>query len=83
MKENKGQKDKKADPEVEILLAEVLKKKGITKYAFARHYLNTLPNAVIPFFKPGHNPHIRTLAKWARALGVPVSDLFRVKPESK
>jgi len=58
-----------------LKLDEVRKKKGITKYAFAKA-LELEPSNVQPFFKPGYNPKLKTMSEWAAALGCKISDLF-------
>jgi hypothetical protein len=62
--------------EVRITLDTVLQKKGITKYAFAKNYLKSKPNVLSAVQKPGHDPKLSTLVKWAKLLECDVNELF-------
>jgi transcriptional regulator with XRE-family HTH domain len=59
-----------------LLLASVLKKKKISKYRFAK-LLGMKPYAVFRYFRPGYDPKLSTLAKWAKVLGVRIRDLYK------
>ena len=66
-----------------LILDKVLKKNGVTKYAFAMA-LDLKPPNVQPFFREGYNPKLNTLAEWAVALDCKISDLFdesKAKPK--
>lgn len=57
-----------------IRLAEVLKQKKMTKYKFAK-LLGAETSNVSKYFKPGYDPKLSTLSKWADVIGVSVKDL--------
>jgi transcriptional regulator with XRE-family HTH domain len=57
-------------------LAQVLKKKQITKYKFAALLRTNYAN-VFRHFRPGANPTLKTLNLWAKVLGVKVRDLLK------
>lgn len=59
-----------------LILASVLKKKKISKYRFAK-LLGQDYNSVFRYFRPGYDPKLSTLAKWADVLGVRIRDLFK------
>jgi len=56
-------------------LAKILKQKKITKYRFAKLVAVEYSNAV-KYFKPGYDPRLSTLERWAKALNVSVKDLI-------
>lgn len=58
-----------------VSLARVLKKKNMTKYAFAKA-LGTDNSNVAKYFKAGYDPRLSTIEKWAKALDVSVKDLI-------
>jgi transcriptional regulator with XRE-family HTH domain len=59
-----------------LILAEVLKKHGLSKRQFAirlgAHY-----HSVFQFFKPNYNPTFKTMKRWADAIGCKVRDLIK------
>jgi len=58
-----------------IRLAKILKEKDLTKYRFAK--LVGMTSSNLPkIFKPGYDPKLSTLEKWAKALDVSVNDLI-------
>lgn len=59
-----------------LILGEVLKKKGWSKRRFAKA-LEIEYNNVFRLFRPGVDPHLSALAKYAKILGVRVRDLIR------
>jgi len=58
-----------------VILEKVLKRKGLSKRQFAKR-LRMDPKHVSRLCRPSYNPTIRTLAKWARAIGCRVRDLI-------
>ena len=58
-----------------LLLDEILKKKKISKRQFAKA-LKIEYSAVFRYFRPGYDPKLSTLEKWANALGVEIRDLI-------
>jgi transcriptional regulator with XRE-family HTH domain len=58
-----------------LLLDKVLKKKKISKRQFAKR-LGIDYASVFRFFRPGYDPKLSTLEKWAVALDVRIKDLF-------
>lgn len=60
----------------ELILAEILKKKRISKRKFAKLIRYEYRN-VFRFFKEDYDPKLSTLTLWAEALNVPVCDLIR------
>jgi len=59
-----------------LLLAAILKKKGISKRQFAKRLSMEYDN-VFRFFRPGYDPKLSVLEKWAKVLGVRMRDLFK------
>lgn len=59
-----------------VLLGQVLKKKKITKYEFAKR-LGMPYRHVFRLFGPKVDPKLSTLSKWSKALGVKIKDLYR------
>ena len=59
-----------------IRLAEILKQKKITKYRFAK-LVGVEATNVTKYFKPGYDPKLSTLDRWAKALEVSVRDLVQ------
>jgi len=57
-----------------LILAEVLKKKGLSKRQFAKRLGKDYP-AVFRYFREGYDPKLSTLEDWARALNCRVRDL--------
>jgi DNA-binding XRE family transcriptional regulator len=64
---------------LKITLDDVLKKKGITGYKFAKEYLKVQPNSLTPIRKEGYDPKLSTLIRWAKILNCDVNDLFEVE----
>lgn len=58
-----------------IVLAKILKKKGLSKYRFAQ-LLGQPAYTVYPYFSKDFNPTLRTLEKIARALKVAIHELI-------
>ena len=58
-----------------VSLAKVLKQKKITKYRFAK-LIGVETSNVAKYFRPGYDPRLSTLEKWATALKVSVKDLI-------
>jgi site-specific DNA-adenine methylase len=59
----------------ELLLAEVLKKKKVSKRKFAK-MIKTHYREIFRYCEPGYDPKLSTLEKWAKALNVRIRDLF-------
>lgn len=59
-----------------VILDEVLKRKQISKRAFAR-LLGIEEKNVWRLFGPAVDPKLSTLTRWAKVLGVRVRDLIR------
>lgn len=57
-----------------LILAEVLKKKGLSKRQFAKRLGKDYP-AVFRYFREGYDPKLSTLEDWAKALNCRVRDL--------
>lgn len=75
----KASKTIKKGEDVRITLDDVLKKRGMTGYAFAKKALGAQPNALTPIRKPGYDPKLSTLVKWAKLLDCDVNDLFEAE----
>lgn len=58
-----------------VALLKVLKKKNLTKYAFAK-LLGVPTSNTARYFKADYDPRLTTLEKWAKALDVSVKDLI-------
>lgn len=58
-----------------LALAKALKKKNMSKNAFAKA-LGVEKTRVRKYFKGGINPTLKTLNKWATAIGAKVRDLL-------
>lgn len=58
-----------------LRLAEALKRKKVSKRQFAKR-LGLSYNNVFRFFRDGYDPKLSMLGKWAKALGVKISDLY-------
>jgi transcriptional regulator with XRE-family HTH domain len=58
-----------------LILAPLLKKKGLSKRKFAK-LLNIDYPSVFRYFRDGYDPKLSTLELWAKALGVRVRDLI-------
>lgn len=59
-----------------LLLAQVLKRKGVSKRQFAKTLGVRYDNA-FRFFREGYDPKLSMLEKWAKTLGVRIRDLFK------
>lgn len=59
-----------------VALAKILKKKGLSKYKFAQLIGMQDRSNLVRCFKPGYDPRLSTLEKWAKALDVSVKDLI-------
>lgn len=59
-----------------LILGEVLKKRKLSKRQFAKR-LGAHYHSVFQFFRPGYNPTLKTLERWAKAIGCKVRDLIR------
>ena len=59
-----------------ILLEKILEKKGLSKRKFAKQMGIHYP-AVFRFFRPGYDPKLSTLEKWAKVLNVRIKDLVQ------
>ena len=57
-----------------LVLAEVLKKKGLSKRQFAKRLGKDYPG-VFRYFREGYDPKLSTLEDWAKALNCRVRDL--------
>lgn len=57
-----------------LILAEVLKKKGLSKRQFAKR-IGKDYSAVFRYFREGYDPKLSTLEDWAKALHCRVRDL--------
>ena len=60
----------------ELRLAFILKKKKMSKRQFAKLLDMDYPT-VFRYFRPGYDPKLSTLAKWAQVLDVKIRVLFR------
>jgi len=58
-----------------LILAEVLKKKNLSKRQFAKR-LKIDYSSVFRYFRDGYDPKLSTLERWAKAIGVKVRDLL-------
>ena len=58
-----------------LKLAEVMTKKKISKRQFAKR-LGVHYNTIFRYFRPGYDPKLSSLAKWAGALDVRIRDLI-------
>lgn len=59
-----------------ILLANILKKRKLSKRQFAKQ-LNMRYSNVFRFFHKGYDPKLSMLQKWARVLKLKVHDLYK------
>ena len=60
---------------MKLKIAAILEKRKISKYRFAQ--LLGLPTpSVFRYFRPGYDPKLSTLEKWAKALDVKVRDFL-------
>lgn len=64
-----------ASREVKLKLGQILEKKGMTKYRFAK-LLGKSTSHVSVYFKKGYKPNLSTMEKWAEVLNCKVSDLL-------
>ena len=60
----------------ELLLEKVLEKRKMSKRQFAKR-LEIDYSSVFRFFRPGYDPKLSTLEKWAKVLGVKIRDLYK------
>lgn len=58
-----------------LLLNQVLERKKLSKRQFAKK-LDIDYASVFRFFRPGYDPKLSTLERWAKILDVRISDLF-------
>jgi predicted transcriptional regulator len=58
-----------------VCLGKILKEKKMTKYRFAKLLKSEYSN-VVPYFRPGYDPRLSTVAKWAQVLKISVKDLI-------
>ncbi len=58
-----------------LLLAEVLKKKGLSKRQFAKRLEKEYPT-VFRYFRESYDPKLSSLEDWARVLGCRIRDLY-------
>jgi transcriptional regulator with XRE-family HTH domain len=65
-------------PMVRHRLAEVLKRRRVSKRQFAKRIGKKYEN-VFRYFHPGYDPKLSALAAWAKALKVKVQDLISEK----
>ena len=56
-------------------MAKILKQKKMTKYRFGKRIGVEYSN-IVKYFKPGYDPRLSTLERWAKALDVSVRDLI-------
>jgi transcriptional regulator with XRE-family HTH domain len=59
-----------------LLLASILKNKKLSKRKFAKLLKMDYPT-VFRYFRPGYDPKLSTLEKWAKVLNVRIRDLFK------
>lgn len=59
-----------------LALAEMLRKRKLSKRAFAKR-LGIDYHNVFRYFRPTVDPKLSTLTRWARAIGCRVRDLIR------
>jgi transcriptional regulator with XRE-family HTH domain len=60
----------------EITLADMLKKKKLSKRQFAK-LINMRYEQVFRLFRVGYDPKLSSLALWAKALRCRIKDLYR------
>lgn len=60
---------------VKFILSRLLQQRGISKRQFAKMIRMSYPN-LFPYFKAKANPRLRTLERFAKALGCKVKDLI-------
>lgn len=58
-----------------LLLAEVLKKKGLSKRQFAKRLGKEYPT-VFRYFREGYDPKLSSLEAWAKVLNCRIRDLI-------
>lgn len=66
----------------QLVLDKVLKTHGMSKRQFAKA-LGVDYASVFRFFRPGYDPKLSMLGKWADVLGVRIRDLFADPREKK
>jgi transcriptional regulator with XRE-family HTH domain len=59
-----------------LVLKQILKKRKISKYRFARLMGEDSSNAA-RYFREGYDPRFSTIVKWAKALKIKVTDLIK------
>jgi transcriptional regulator with XRE-family HTH domain len=59
-----------------LILDQVLKRKKISKYRFAK-LLDMEYDNVFRFFRKGYDPKLSVLTRWAQVLGCKVRDLIK------
>jgi transcriptional regulator with XRE-family HTH domain len=59
-----------------LILGQMLAKRKLSKRQFAKR-LGIDYSGVFQFFRPGYNPTLKTLTRWAQALGCKVRDLIK------
>lgn len=63
------------EKKVKLRLEAILKKKGITKYGFAKLLGKTTSNVAV-YFREGYSPTLSTMEKWASVLDCKVRDFL-------
>lgn len=63
-------------PDVKLKLEATLEARGITRSRFAKHFLEEHPNRMTIVRKPGYDPKLSTLVRWATLLQCDVNELF-------
>lgn len=58
-----------------MVLAKVLIRRKLSKRQFAKR-LGIEYHYVFRYFRPGYDPKLSTLSRWARAIGCKISDLY-------
>jgi transcriptional regulator with XRE-family HTH domain len=58
-----------------LALEKLLEKKSLSKRQFAKLLQMDYPS-VFRFFRPGYDPKLSTLEKWAKVLGVKIKELY-------
>lgn len=59
-----------------LFLDKILKRKGISKYRFAKILGMQQASSALRYFKTGYDPKLSMLERWAKALDVKIKDLF-------
>lgn len=58
-----------------VILEKMLKRKGLSKRQFAKR-IGMDPKHVARLCSPSYNPTVRTLSRWAKAIGCGVRDMI-------